>query len=51
MHDDRPVVRLGPSSCQPGKTGLEVEVRIKAMPEELLRAVVRDVEIERVNDS
>ena len=50
MKDDKPIVRLRPSSYQPSKAELEEEVRIDATPQELLRAVVRDVKIERVKN-
>ena len=43
---EKPVARLKPSRYQPSKAKLEDDISIDATPEELLRAVVRDVRIE-----
>ncbi len=40
-----PVVRIKPSSYQPPKAELEEDVRIDATPEELARAVLRQVRV------
>lgn len=40
-----PTVRLKPSSYQPSKAELEEEVRIEAAPEDVARAVARQVRI------
>ena len=40
-------VRLKPSSYQPSKAELEEDIAIDTTPENLLRAVVREVRIER----
>lgn len=45
----RPVVEVADSRYQPTKAEMEEEVVIDASPEELLRAVVHDVEI-RISD-
>ena len=43
---DKPKVRLKPSSYQPSKAEMEEDIGIDTTPEDLLRAVVRDVRIE-----
>ena len=43
---DRPTLRLKPSSYQPGKAEMEEDIGIDTTPENLLRAVVREVRIE-----
>ena len=43
--DPKPVVELMPSSYQPSKAELEEEVHIDATPEELARAVLRQVDV------
>lgn len=43
---DRPTIRLKRSSYQPSKAELEEEVRIDATPEELAKALAREVNIE-----
>ena len=48
---EKPVVRLKPSSYQPSKAELEADVSIDATPEQVLRAVVRDVRIEVDKDA
>ena len=42
----KPAVRLKPSSYQPSKAEMEEDIGIDTTPENLLRAVVRDVRIE-----
>ncbi len=42
---DRPVVKLRPSSYQPSKAELEEDVRIDATPERLFQAAASDVDI------
>ena len=46
MTKPKPVVRLKPSSYQPSKAELQEDLRINTTPEELMRAVVRDVRVE-----
>ena len=43
---DKPAVRLKPSSYQPSKAEMEEDIGIDTTPENLLRAVVREVRIE-----
>lgn len=45
--DNPPTLKLKSSRYQPSKAELEEEIRIDATPEELARAVLRDVNIER----
>ena len=45
MADPKPVVELPPSSYQPTKAELEEEIHIDAIPEELARALGRQVEV------
>ena len=45
--DNRPTVRLKSNRYQPSKAELNEEIQIDATPEELARAVLRDVNIER----
>ena len=45
--DNPPTLKLKSSRYQPSKAELEEEVRIEATPEELAKAVLRDVKIER----
>ena len=42
----KPAVRLKPSSYQPSKAEMEEDIGIDTTPENLLRAVLRDVRIE-----
>ena len=42
-----PVVRIKPSSYQPSKAELEEDFRVDAAPEELARAVLRQVRVVR----
>ena len=42
----KPAVRLKPSSHQPSEAEMEEDIGIDATPENLLRAVVRNVRIE-----
>ena len=42
-----PVVRIKPSGYQPSKTELEEDVRVDATPDELARAVLRQVRVVR----
>ena len=46
-----PVVRIKPSSYQPSKAELEEDVRVDASPEELARAVLRQVRVVRDPDA
>ena len=41
----KPVVEVADSRYQPSKAEMEEEIVIDASPEELLRAVVQDVEV------
>ena len=43
---EKPVVRLKPSSYQPSTAEMEEDIGIDATPQDVLRAVVRDVRIE-----
>lgn len=45
----KPVVEVADSRYQPTKAEMEEEVVIDASPEELLRAVVRDVDVKLVD--
>ena len=45
----RPVVEVADSGYQPTKAEMEEDVSIGATPEELLRAVVRDVQVKVVD--
>ena len=42
-----PVVRIKPSSYQPSRKELKEEIRVDATPEELARAVLRQVRVVR----
>ena len=46
-----PIVRIKPSSYQPSKAELEEDVRVDASPEELARAVLRQVRVVRDPDA
>ena len=48
---ERPVVRVKPSTYQPSKAELEEDVMIGAAPEELARAVLRQVRVVRDPDA
>ena len=45
----KPVVEVAGSEYQPTKAEMEEEVVIDASPEELLRAVVRDVDVQLID--
>lgn len=45
----KPVVEVVGSEYQPTKAEMEEEVVIEASPEELLRAVVRDVDVRLID--
>ena len=45
--DDRPVVRVKPSTYQPTRAELREDVSIDVTPEELARAVLRPVKVVR----
>ena len=45
----KPVVEVAGSEYQPTKEEMEEEVVIDASPEELLRAVVREVDLKLIN--
>ena len=49
-HREKSVVQLKPPSYQPSKAELEEDISIDATPQELLRAVVREVRIETVDE-
>ncbi len=42
---DRPIVRIKPSSYQPSREELREDVSIDATPEEVARAVLRQVRV------
>lgn len=43
--DDRPTIRVKPSTNQPSRAELREDVRLDATPEELARAVLRTVRV------
>ena len=47
---DRATVEVKPSSYQPSKAELEADVSIAADPEDLARAVLRQVKMETVKE-
>ena len=47
---DPPVVEVKPHTCQPSKAELEADMSIDATPEDVARAVMKQVMVKEIKD-